>query len=128
YSFPGNVRELENTIRRAVALCANYVITLDCLPSEIVAAARDRRDGEHSPDERTIIADRPTVNELQRRYLQLVLDENQGKKRRAAAVLGLDRRTVQRLVAKYRLRFVSEGEPEESSDMEPPENTDGGDS
>jgi transcriptional regulator with GAF, ATPase, and Fis domain len=101
---------------------------LDCLPSEIVAAARDRRDGEHSPDERTIIADRPTVNELQRRYLQLVLDENQGKKRRAAAVLGLDRRTVQRLVARYRLRFVSEGEAEENSDSETSENSDHGDS
>ena len=128
YSFPGNVRELENTIRRAVALCANDVITLDCLPSEIVAAARDRKDGEHSLDERTIIADRPTVNELQRRYLQLVLDENQGKKRRAAAVLGLDRRTVQRLVARYRLRFVSEGEAEENSDSETSENSDHGDS
>src|ERR1700737_1038122 len=128
YSFPGNVRELENTIRRAVALCANDVITLDCLPSEIVAAPGVRNDPGHSTDERTIIADRPTIDELQRRYLQLVLDENQGKKKRAAAVLGLDRRTVQRLVAKYLLRFVSEGETEENSDMEPPENTDGGDS
>jgi DNA-binding NtrC family response regulator len=128
YPFPGNVRELENAIRRAVALCANDVVTLDCLPSEIVAATRVRKDGDHSPDERTIIADRPTVNELQRRYLQLVLDENQGKKRRAAAVLGLDRRTVQRLVARYRLRFVSEGEGEENSDSETSENSDHGDS
>jgi DNA-binding NtrC family response regulator len=128
YPFPGNVRELENAIRSAVALCANDVITLDCLPSEIVAATRVRKDGDHSPDERTIIADRPTVNELQRRYLQLVLDENQGKKRRAAVVLGLDRRTVQRLVARYRLRFVSEGEAEENSDSEMSENSDHGDS
>src|SRR3984893_3856293 len=128
YSFPGNVRELENAIRRAVALCASDVIALDCLPGEIAAAAGIRKDGDHSPDERTIIADRPTVNELQRRYLQLVLDENQGKKRRAAAVLGLDRRTVQRLVARYRLRFVSEGEAEENSDSDTSENSDHGDS
>ena len=128
YSFPGNVRELENAIRRAVALCANDVITLDCLPPEIVAAPGLRNVPGHSPDERTIIADRPTVDDLQRRYLQLVLDENQGKKKRAAAVLGLDRRTVQRLVAKYRLRFVSEGEIEENSDLETSENSDHGDS
>ena len=128
YSFPGNVRELENAIRGAVALCANDVITLDYLPSEIVAATGVRTHDNHSADERTIIADRPTVNELQRRYLQLVLDENQGKKRRAAAILGLDRRTVQRLVARYRLRYVSEGEAEENSDSDTSENSDHGDS
>jgi DNA-binding NtrC family response regulator len=128
YPFPGNVRELENAIRRAVALCPNDVITLDCLPPEIVAATRAPRENDPSREERTIIADRPTVDELQRRYLQLVLDENQGKKRRAAAVLGLDRRTVQRLVAKYRLRFVSEDETEENADTGTSENTDGGDS
>src|SRR3981081_3275686 len=128
YSFPGNVRELENAIRGAVALCANDVITLDYLPSEIVAATGVRKHDDHAADERTIIADRPTVNELQRRYLQLVLDENQGKKRRAAAILGLDRRTVQRLVARYRLRYVSESEAEENSDSDTSENSDHGDS
>jgi DNA-binding NtrC family response regulator len=127
YPFPGNVRELENAIRRAVALCSTEVITMDCLPPEIAAATGAPKD-DPSRDERTIIADRPTVDELQRRYLQLVLDENQGKKRRAAVVLGLDRRTVQRLVAKYRLRFVSEGDPEENTDTETSENTDRGDS
>ena len=128
YPFPGNVRELENAIRRAIALCPNDMITLDCLPPEIVAAAGAEKESDKCRDERTIIADRPTVDELQRRYLQLVLDENQGKKRRAAAVLGLDRRTVQRLVAKYRLRFVSEDETEENADTATSENTDGGDS
>src|SRR3981189_3278553 len=110
YSFPGNVRELENAIRRALALCPNEVITLDCLPPEIVAVAGNHKEKDAYRDERTIISDRPTVDELQRRYLQLVLDENQGKKRRAASILGLDRRTVQRLVAKYRLPSASEDE------------------
>ena len=47
-----------------------------------------------------------------------MLDENQGNKRRAAAVLGLDRRTVQRLVAKYRLHAAPEDEAEENADIE----------
>src|ERR1700737_2379795 len=126
YSFPGNVRELENAIRRAVALSPNAMITLDCLPPEIAAATRIPQESVTSHAVRTIISDRPTMDELQRRYLQLVLDENQGRKRRAAAVLGLDRRTVQRLVAKYRLRAMSDGENEENSEAEAPQDADGG--
>jgi DNA-binding NtrC family response regulator len=126
YPFPGNVRELENAMRRAVALCPNDMLSLDCLPPEIAAGAAVPKEAAASSGERTIIADRPTMDELQRRYLQLVLDENQGRKRRAAMVLGLDRRTVQRLVAKYRLHAISEGEGEEGTDMETPEDADGG--
>ena len=126
YPFPGNVRELENAIRRAVALCPNDMITLDCLPREIVAAMEIPKGSVASHNERTLVADRPTMDELQRRYLQLVLDENQGRKRRAATVLGLDRRTVQRLVAKYRLSAVSDGDSEENTDAETPEDADGG--
>jgi DNA-binding NtrC family response regulator len=125
YPFPGNVRELENAVRRAVALCPNDMITLDCLPPEIVGASVPK-ESVASLTERTIIADRPAMDELQRRYLQLVLDENQGRKRRAAAVLGLDRRTIQRLVARYRLRAVSDGDSEENTEVEPPEDADGG--
>ncbi|MHB8500245.1 MAG: sigma-54-dependent transcriptional regulator [Candidatus Acidiferrales bacterium] len=126
YPFPGNVRELENAIRRAVALCPNDMITLDCLPPEIAAGTAIQKDSANSQHERSIIGDRPTMDELQRRYLQLVLDENQGRKRRAAAVLGLDRRTVQRLVAKYRLRAASDADNEENADAETPEDAHGG--
>jgi DNA-binding NtrC family response regulator len=126
YHFPGNVRELENAVRRAVALCPNAMITLDCLPPEIVAVIGTPTESVVSHNEETIIADRPTMDELQRRYLQLVLDENQGKKRRAAVILGLDRRTVQRLVAKYRLLASSEGDNEDSTDREISQDEDGG--
>src|SRR6266404_111253 len=118
YPFPGNVREL--------ALCPNAMITLDCLPPEIAVGLGTPTESVTSHNEATIIADRPSMDELQRRYLQLVLDENQGKKRRAAAVLGLDRRTVQRLVAKYRLLASAEGDNEDPADPEIPHDEDGG--
>ena len=113
YPYPGNVRELENAVRRAVALCPNDMITVDCLPPEI-AAGNVALGGSAAPrNEQTILGDRPTMDELQRRYLQLILDENQGNKRRAAMALGLDRRTVQRLVTRYKLRAAADGELEE---------------
>jgi DNA-binding NtrC family response regulator len=125
YRYPGNVRELENAVRRAVALCPNDMITLDCLPPEIASGICMDMESARYQNEHTIIADRPTMDELQRRYLQLILDENQGNRRRAAAILGLDRRTIQRLVAKDRLRAVSDGDLEESTRTEITDDADG---
>jgi DNA-binding NtrC family response regulator len=101
YPFPGNVRELENALRRAVALSSGGVITVDCLPPEI-ASARQKAAVESA--EAKLAVDRPTMEELQRRYLLLILEETGWNRRRAAAVLDLDRRTIQRLIARYQLQ------------------------
>jgi DNA-binding NtrC family response regulator len=119
HDFPGNVRELENALRRALALSSSGLITIDCLPPEI--AARSRRDtaaaGAHA-----LIADRPGMDELQRRYLQLVLEETGWNRRRTAAVLQLDRRTIQRLIARYHLQGAADPEDVElDNDGEPSE-------
>jgi len=100
YSFPGNVRELENALTRAVALSTGGLISLDCLPPQIglCSASRVRDDATES-----MVADRPTMDELQRRYLQMTLAEAGGDFGRAAEVLGLHRRTIQRLVERYGL-------------------------
>jgi transcriptional regulator with GAF, ATPase, and Fis domain len=109
YQFPGNVRELENALIRAVALATDHLITLDCLPPHI-ARSQSSASADSSRD---ITADRPTMDELQRRYLQLVLTESGGNRRRAAKALGLDRRTIQRLIAKYRLTEFTTPESED---------------
>jgi DNA-binding NtrC family response regulator len=113
HDFPGNVRELENALRRATALSSGGLITIDCLPPEI-AAARPSPGGPAS--EQRLIADRPSMDELQRRYLQLILEETGWNRRRAAAVLELDRRTIQRLIARYQLNGAVD--PEGESDGE----------
>lgn len=110
YDFPGNVRELENALIRAVALSTGNVITIDCLPPSITQASNK---GEKTSAEietlREILCDRPSIEELQRRYLNLILSEVGGNRRRAAEKLGLDRRTIQRLIAKYNL-FTSDAD------------------
>lgn len=111
HDFPGNVRELENALRRATALSSGGVITLDCLPPEM--AARERPQNEFGSAEQ-LIADRPDMDELQRRYLLLTLQENGWNQRRAATVLHLDRRTIQRLIARYKLIGVQELEDQET--------------
>jgi DNA-binding NtrC family response regulator len=108
YEFPGNVRELENAMTRAAALCSGGVITIDCLPPGIVAAAHNVPSSLRHDPISTLATDRPTIEELQRRYLQLILTEVGGNRRRAASVLGLNRRTIQRLIARYDLFSLAE--------------------
>jgi len=98
YSWPGNVRELENAIERAVAVAKGNVVLPSDLPPEVsggagTAAAVAAAGGADSGG---IIADRPSLAELERRYIQLVLQESGGNKKRAAEKLGIDRRTLYR--------------------------------
>jgi DNA-binding NtrC family response regulator len=116
HTFPGNVRELENALRRAVALSSGGLVTIDCLPPEI-GARRPKNAAAERPELR-LIADRPNMEELQRRYLQLILEETGWNRRRAAAVLDLDRRTIQRLIARYQLSGAADPEGEAELETE----------
>jgi two-component system response regulator AtoC len=91
YSWPGNVRELENAIDRAVAVAKGNVILPSDLPPE-VGGAGPLVTGDGSG----IIEDRPTLAELERRYIALTLNESGGNKKKAAEKLGIDRRTLYR--------------------------------
>jgi DNA-binding NtrC family response regulator len=98
YAWPGNVRELENAIERAVAVAKGNVVLPSDLPPEVgggagTAAAIAAGGG---PGDGGIIADRPSLAELERRYIQLVLTESGGNKKKAAEKLGIDRRTLYR--------------------------------
>lgn len=114
FPFPGNVRELENALKHAAALASKGLITLDCLPAHIARSVVERLDHGAFTDTQDIIADWPTMEELQRRYLEMVLNRNGGNRSRTAAALGLDRRTVQRMLAKYQL--ASSGEEEDDDE------------
>lgn len=96
YPWPGNVRELENTIAHAVAVCNTSLITVDDLPSRIVERALPPTPVK--PRAVSLIDDRPSLAELDRRYAQLILSETEGNKSRAAEILGIDRRTIYRLL------------------------------
>jgi len=100
YTWPGNVRELENAIERAVAVAKGGVVLPSDLPPEVGGgagtAAAIAAGGGGQGDAGGIIADRPSLAELERRYIQLVLQESGGNKKKAAEKLGIDRRTLYR--------------------------------
>jgi two-component system, NtrC family, response regulator AtoC len=93
YDWPGNVRELENVVARALALNPSGVVTPDDLPEHVRAARAAAAVQPGLPSQ-----DRPTLAELERRYAAQVLQETGGNKTRAAEILGIDRKTLYRLV------------------------------
>ncbi len=115
YHFPGNVRELENALTRAVALATNGPITLDCLPPHIVETSQKQAPLTDDPL-RNLASDWPSLDELQRRYLALALEKNHGNRQRTADLLGITRRTIQRLIARYNLSAPGEAESGDGND------------
>lgn len=95
YDWTGNVRELENAIEYAVAVCSNGVITENDLPPRIPRQS-NLNPLKNGQTPLSLADDRPTLEELSRRYVTLILSENDGNKSRAADILGINRRTLYR--------------------------------
>src|SRR5207247_6884909 len=93
YHWPGNVRELAHVLERGVALAQQEVRTAEDLPDEL------RRPGPAPA--RATPEDRPTLAELKRRYVHRVFEESGGNVSRAAQVLGVDRRSLYRMLQRY---------------------------
>ncbi len=95
HRWPGNVRELENVIARALALNPSGIVVPEDLPEALrQPQAPAAQAGPSAP----LFDGRPTLAEIDRRYAELVLAETSGNKSRAAEILGIDRKTLSRLL------------------------------
>lgn len=108
YMWQGNVRELENTIERAVALARGSLLTVEDLPEKIRNAS-----SQTSAILAAAKAKRITVAELERNYILEILQECGGNKSRAAEILGLDRKTLYRKLEEYEAAKISMKTPQE---------------
>jgi DNA-binding NtrC family response regulator len=92
YPWPGNVRELENALAGAVAMSQRAVLLPQDLPPLV--------SGDTAQPSTAIDHDWPTLTELDRRYVDRVLQRTGGNRTAAASILGVDRRTLQRMLAR----------------------------
>jgi len=102
YSWPGNVRELSNAVENLTQLSRGLEITVDDLPAKIQAdvlkkALRRPEPGDEVP---SIIEDWPTLGELERRYIRVLVGKHK-EKQRIAEILGVDRTTLYRKLKRY---------------------------
>ncbi|HYG10465.1 MAG TPA: sigma-54 dependent transcriptional regulator, partial [Pyrinomonadaceae bacterium] len=112
YSWPGNIRELENSIVRATALCDGIVRPED-LPERISKAVSEPPPLQA---QEAIAATQPetgesedhllSLSELECRHIRHVLERTHGNKQAAARILGIDRSTLQRMIKRHNLEEV----------------------
>jgi DNA-binding NtrC family response regulator len=95
YEFPGNIRELENIMERAVTLCAGGVIEMPHLPLDFqlphFQVQRHQRKEFH------------TLEENEKEYIAWVVKQVNGNKTKAAEILGIDRVSLWRKLKRYEL-------------------------
>jgi DNA-binding NtrC family response regulator len=92
FHFPGNIRELENMLERAIALLKGKVIQAEDLPEEVCGGETP----VHNICEK-IRASKPLSNAtrlFEKEYIQSVLEKTKGKKGQAAEILGISRKTL----------------------------------
>jgi two-component system response regulator AtoC len=92
YEFPGNVRELANTIERATIVATETLIQVADLPEALRAtiALQQRRKG------------RRTLAEVEEDYINETLEAAGGNKAEAARLLGISRKNLYERLARYR--------------------------
>ncbi|WP_157208104.1 sigma-54-dependent transcriptional regulator [Mariniflexile maritimum] len=81
YDWPGNIRELENVVQRAVIM-SDKIVDMEHLPNGI-------KFNIDFPDEELV-----PLKEMEKKYIQKVLNVTNNNKSKAAEILGIDRKTI----------------------------------
>ena len=114
YSWPGNIRELQNVIERAVILSQSSVLDLEpdlipALPSAGPSSITDRTSESVNPVD-SALAPSPTLEEVERGHIVAVLNQTRGVvegTRGAARILGLHPNTLRHRMRKLGLKRIT---------------------
>jgi DNA-binding NtrC family response regulator len=99
YQWPGNIRQLENYLRRIFVLSENEVIDKDELPPEILDTSLPTTDVEFDIPEEGV-----SLDEIIKEYVCSALTKSNGTQIQAAKLLGISRRKLQHRMQKYGLQ------------------------
>ncbi len=97
YAWPGNIRELENTIERAVILCLGEQITPKELPPQMLP------DDFQPSGETAVSPSGLTLKDVEREAIRTTLKQTDGNKSQSAKLLGIARQTLLNKIKEYGL-------------------------
>jgi len=109
YSYPGNVRQLESAIERAILLCENNVITTEDLPPEMVR----ENAPTNSADLFKLPAEGINFEDVERSLIMQAMDRTDNNITKSAKLLGLTFRTLQYRLEKFAVKKDESGDAEE---------------
>lgn len=110
YDWPGNIRELENAIERAVIIAAGRQIEVDDLPASIAQCAENGKPisrsnrlaaGDLDGSNMIGIVIPSTMDDVERKMIEATLDYADGDKSRAARLLNIGRKTLYRRLGQF---------------------------
>jgi len=96
YDWPGNIRELENTIERAVVLTRGDKVGLDDLIYHGIGSSHSLAY--------SVGGRQKTLEEVEKEHIKSVLKSQHGNKSRTAKILGIDRKTLYSKINKYKIK------------------------
>ncbi len=97
YDWPGNVREMENVLAKAVALCPNNTITLD-LVGDVCAVAEEKKEGTSYQD-----LARLSLDDVEKLHVKRVLDATNWHRGQTCDILKISRPRLRRMIKNYNL-------------------------
>ena len=108
YPWPGNIRELEHAIERALAMTNTSILYPEDFPPEIVnykrSECRQTEGMEVAPGERA-----NSLEQMERAHIIRVLQQASFNKSKAAEILGIDRATLYRKAQRYNISLAGDG-------------------
>ena len=104
YSWPGNIRELENVIERAYILETTSVLRPESFPQELFADVNNTAEVVMDITQPLAEIRRQSLEHLERQYLKELMAKHQGRVNRASETAGITTRQLHKLLSKYGIR------------------------
>lgn len=103
YTWPGNIRELKNMVERAIILSGDskYILPENITLNQELAMGNNHAQSLKQKEIMLDFEQAPTLDELEKKYLDLLLDKFSSHRGKIARALGISERNVYRLLKKY---------------------------